>query len=124
MNNLIAIAIGGAFGAVGRYVSSQWVYGLLGRSFPFGTLFVNIAGSLVMGFLAVVLIERMVAAPELRAFLMIGFLGSFTTFSTFSLETVNLIASGEVMKAGVNMLISVFVCVTACWMGMLLGRQL
>lgn len=124
MTNLIAIALGGAFGAVGRYVSSQWVYGLMGRSFPYGTLLVNVAGSFVMGFLAVFLIERMVTGPELRAFLMIGFLGSFTTFSTFSLETVNLISSGDVLKAGVNVLISVFVCVTACWMGMVLARQL
>jgi len=124
LTNLIAIAVGGAFGALSRYGASQWVYSLLGRSFPFGTLVVNVAGSFVMGFLAVLLIERLVAGPELRAFLMIGFLGSFTTFSTFSLETVNLISSGEVIKAGVNMLISVFVCVTACWFGMLLGRQI
>lgn len=124
MTNLLAIAIGGAFGAVGRYASSQWVYAVLGRSFPFGTLVVNVAGSFLMGLLAVLLIEKMVAGPELRAFLMIGFLGSFTTFSTFSLETVNLISSGETIKAGVNMLISVFVCVTACWMGMVLARQL
>lgn len=124
MTNLIAIAVGGAFGALSRYGASQWVYSMLGRSFPFGTLVVNVAGSFVMGFLAVLLIERLVAGPELRAFLMIGFLGSFTTFSTFSLETVNLISSGEVIKAGVNMLISVFVCVTACWFGMLLGRQI
>jgi len=124
LTNLIAIAVGGAFGALARYTSSQWVYSMFGRSFPFGTLIVNVAGSFVMGLLAVLLIERFVAGPELRAFLMIGFLGSFTTFSTFSLETVNLISSGEVIKAGVNMLISVFVCVTACWMGMLLGRQI
>lgn len=124
MSNLIAIALGGAFGALGRYASSQWVYGVLGRSFPFGTLVVNVAGSFVMGLLAVLLIEKLVAGPELRAFLMIGFLGSFTTFSTFSLETVNLIGNGEMIKAGVNMLISVFVCVTACWMGMILARQL
>lgn len=124
MTNLIAIALGGALGAVGRYASSQWVYGLMGRSFPFGTLFVNVAGSFVMGFLAVFLIERMETGPELRAFLMIGFLGSFTTFSTFSLETVNLISSGEVLKAGVNIMISIFVCISACWMGMVLARQL
>jgi len=122
--NLFAIALGGAFGALGRYASSQWLYSVLGRSFPYGTLLVNVAGSLVMGILAVLLIERVVAGPELRAFLMIGFLGSFTTFSTFSLETINLISSGEMIKAGVNMLLSVFVSVTACWMGMLLARQL
>ena len=124
MTNLLAIAVGGAFGAVGRFASSQWIYGLLGRSFPYGTLFVNFIGSFVMGFLAILLIERIAAGPELRAFLLIGFLGSFTTFSTFSLETINLFSSGESLKAFINMLMSVFVCVTACWLGMILGRQI
>lgn len=124
MTNLMAIALGGAFGAAARYASSQWIYGLVGRSFPFGTLFVNFIGSFVMGFLAILLIERLSTTPELRAFLLIGFLGSFTTFSTFSLETINLFTNGESLKAFINMLTSVFVCVTACWLGMLLGRQI
>lgn len=124
MTNILAIAFGGALGAVARYLSSQWVYATLGKSFPFGTLFVNVVGSFAMGVLAVLLIERLAFAPEVRAFLLIGFLGSFTTFSTFSLETVNLLGSGEVLKAGINIIISVFVCVAACWMGMILGRQL
>lgn len=124
MTNLLAIAVGGAFGAVGRFASSQWIYGLLGRSFPYGTLFVNFIGSFIMGVLAIWLIERFSAGPELRAFLLIGFLGSFTTFSTFSLETVNLLSNGETLKALLNMCLSVFVCVTACWLGMILGRQL
>ena len=119
----MAIALGGAFGAVARFASSQWIYGLLGRGFPYGTLFVNFIGSFVMGFLAIVLIERLAAGPELRAFLLIGFLGSFTTFSTFSLETINLFSSGESLKAFVNMLVSVFVCISACWLGIILGRQ-
>ena len=124
MTNLLAIAVGGAFGAVGRFASSQWIYSLLGRSFPYGTLFVNFIGSFIMGFLAILLIERIAAGPELRAFLLIGFLGSFTTFSTFSLETVHLFSNGESLKAFINMLLSVFVCVTACWLGMILGRQI
>ena len=124
MTNLLAIAVGGAFGAAGRFASSQWIYSLLGRSFPYGTLFVNFVGSFLMGFLAILLIERVSAGPEIRAFLLIGFLGSFTTFSTFSLETINLFSNGESLKAFVNMLVSVFVCVTACWLGMILGRQI
>ena len=124
MTNLLAIAVGGAFGAVGRFASSQWIYSLLGRSFPYGTLFVNFLGSFIMGFLAILLIERLSVGPEMRAFLLIGFLGSFTTFSTFSLETIHLFSSGETLKAFINMLMSVFVCVTACWLGMILGRQI
>ena len=71
MINLIAIAAGGAFGAVGRYVSSVWIYGIFGRDFPYGTLFVNVAGSFVMGLLSILLIERMSVGPEVRAFLLI-----------------------------------------------------
>ena len=124
MTTLFAIALGGAAGAVSRYLSSQWIYSLLGRSFPFGTLVVNFAGSFLMGVLAILLVERLMLAPEVRAFLLVGFLGSFTTFSAFSFETVNLIGSGDFIKAGVNIVINVFVCIVACWAGMILGRQL
>lgn len=120
----MAIAVGGAFGAVGRYATSLWIYQILGRNFPYGTLAVNFAGSFLMGFLSILLIERLSVGPEIRAFLLIGFLGAYTTFSTFSMETVALITNGEAIKAGVNMLVSVFVCVVACWFGMILGRQL
>lgn len=124
MTNIIAIAVGGAFGAVGRYATSMWVYHLMGRDFPYGTLAVNLFGSFAMGILSILLIERINVAPELKSFLLVGFLGAYTTFSTFSIETVNLINHGEMIKAGVNMLLSVFVCVVACWLGMILGRQL
>lgn len=124
MVNIIAIAVGGAFGAAGRYATSLWIYQILGRNFPYGTLTVNVVGSFAMGFLSILLIERLNVGPELRAFLLIGFLGAYTTFSTFSIETINLITNGEIIKAGINMMLSVFVCVVACWFGMILGRQL
>lgn len=124
MTQLIAIAAGGAAGALFRFWVSSGVYSLLGRSFPFGTLAVNVLGSLVMGFLYVLLLDRMTVAPEIRALLLVGFLGAFTTFSTFSIETLNLIEQADFMKAGLNMLVSVIACVAACWFGVLLGRQL
>ncbi|MCU7916351.1 MAG: fluoride efflux transporter CrcB [Candidatus Thiodiazotropha sp. (ex Gloverina cf. vestifex)] len=124
MTQLIAIAAGGAAGALFRFWVSSGVYQLLGRGFPYGTLAVNVLGSLVMGFLYAMLLERMTASPELRGALLIGFLGAFTTFSTFSIETINLIEQADFLKAGMNMLLSVTACVVACWFGLVLGRQL
>jgi CrcB protein len=124
LTQLIAIAAGGAAGALFRFWVSSGVYHLLGRGFPYGTLAVNVLGSLVMGFLYVMLLERMSASPEMRGALLIGFLGAFTTFSTFSIETLNLIEQADFLKAGMNMLVSVTACVVACWLGLMLGRQL
>ncbi|MCG7873316.1 MAG: fluoride efflux transporter CrcB [Candidatus Thiodiazotropha lotti] len=124
MYQLLVIASGGAAGALFRFWVSSGVYGVLGRGFPYGTLAVNVLGSLVMGFLYVLFIERMVVSTEWRAGLLIGFLGAFTTFSTFSMETLNLLEQAEVLKAGLNVLLSVVACLLACWLGLVLGRQL
>jgi len=124
MGQVLAIAAGGAVGALLRFWASNWVYGLLGRDFPYGTLAVNLLGSLVMGLCFVLFIERLVVGPEWRAFVMVGLLGAFTTFSTFSIETFNLLDDGELIKAMSNVLISVMLCVLAAWVGVIAGRQL
>lgn len=124
MTNLLFIAGGGAIGALLRYWASNAVYAALGRSFPYGTLAVNAAGSITMGLLYVLLVERADVAAHWRAGLMIGLLGAFTTFSTFSIETLNLIENGEQIKAGVNILMSVSLCVIGCWFGMVVGREI
>jgi fluoride exporter len=121
---MFSIAAGGAAGALLRFWVSGGVYHLLGRGFPYGTLAVNVLGSLTMGFLYVVLLERLTASPEVRGALLIGFLGAFTTFSTFSIETLNLIEQADFLKAGLNMLLSVTACLAACWFGLVIGRQI
>ncbi|MGD8407722.1 MAG: fluoride efflux transporter CrcB [Thiohalophilus sp.] len=124
MLQIIFIAVGGALGSVFRFALSTGVYQWLGRGFPYGTLTVNVLGSLLMGFLYIVLLERSSLGPEWRALILIGLLGAFTTFSTFSLETLNLIESGALLKAAMNILLSVVLCLFAAWAGMLGGRQL
>lgn len=124
MSLWLAIAAGGALGAVLRYATSTAVYELLGRSFPWGTLAVNVAGSLLMGLLYVLLVERVGWGPAWRAALLVGLLGAFTTFSTFSLETFNLLEQGAWGLAAANVAASVFLCLGAAGAGIVLGRWL
>ncbi len=124
MNQVLAIAGGGAVGALLRYWISSGVYLLAGRGFPYGTLVVNVLGSLLMGFLYIWLLERSLAGTAMRAFVLIGLLGAFTTFSTFSVETLNLLEAGHMGRAILNILVSVVLCIGAAAVGVMLARQL
>lgn len=124
MLQLLAIACGGAVGALLRFMMSNSVYKLLGRDFPYGTLAVNVLGSLLIGVLFVLLIEKLVVSTVWQAGLMVGLVGAFTTFSTFSLETMTLLEDGALVKAGLNVMLSVLLCLVATWLGINLGRQL
>ena len=97
--SLLVVASGGALGAVSRYLASGWVQQLAGGFFPWGTFAVNVAGSLLLGF-ALVWLQGTVVSTEMRELVTIGFLGSFTTFSTFSYETVAMMRDGEWWRAG------------------------
>ncbi|QKI89515.1 fluoride efflux transporter CrcB [Thiomicrorhabdus xiamenensis] len=118
-----AIAAGGALGAVARFAVSHQVYVWFGRDFAWGTLAVNVAGSFAMGLLAVLLIDKWSLSNEWRSFILVGFLGAFTTFSTFSYETMQYIQVGEMTKAVANMALSLILTLSAVWLGMIGGRQ-
>jgi CrcB protein len=125
MNQLIVIALGGACGSVLRFLVSSGVYQWLGRGFPYGTLAVNVIGSFLIGLLAEALIlQRVAFALEYRAAILVGFLGGFTTFSSFSLETLYLIEQGAISRAAANIALSVAACLLAVWIGLLAGRSL
>ena len=121
---LLAIATGGAVGAVLRFAIANGAHMLLGRGFPYGTLIVNVLGSLGIGIVYVLFLERLSLGPEWRAAIQVGLLGALTTFSTFSMETLLLLESGETQKAVINVILNVFLCLAATWAGMILGRQI
>jgi CrcB protein len=121
---IFAIMIGGALGAAMRYLISNGFYSLLGRDFPYGTLAVNVIGSFLMGVLTVLLIDRGDIDPLIKLAILVGFLGSFTTFSTFSMDTLVLINEGALSRAFLNMMLNVVVCVSAVWLGMVITKQL
>ncbi|HUV23443.1 MAG TPA: fluoride efflux transporter CrcB [Gammaproteobacteria bacterium] len=124
MSIYVAIAVGGSLGAVSRYWVSASTYQWLGVGFPFGTLAVNLLGSLTMGFLSVLLIHRFHVSEEIRIGLLAGFLGSFTTFSTFALDVLQLGSNEAVMKAILYILLSVLLCILGAWAGLLAAKQL
>ena len=123
MGSILYVGLGGAIGAMLRFWMSQAITKQLGHGFPYGTLAVNILGCLAMGLLAGGLVKTMpVHAPEIRAFVGVGILGGFTTFSAFSLETVMLMERGDMAQAGIYVAASVIACIFAVWLGMVLLR--
>lgn len=124
MFQILPIMIGGAFGAAARFLLTEKVYHLTGRDFPYGILVVNALGSFLMGLLAILLLQKFPDNHALRLGVMVGFLGAFTTFSTFSLDTLNLIQTGEALKAFLNILSNVIICVLAVWLGMAAAKQI
>ncbi len=124
MRYLLFIALGGAGGAVSRYLLANWFHRLWEGQMPIGTLFVNAFGSLIIGVVYVLLVEKQLIHPDWRGVLMVGFLGAFTTFSTFSLEAINLLEAGHLAHALGYMLISVVLCVVMAGAGMQLTRVL
>lgn len=113
------VAVGGALGSVARYWLSNAAAAAIGFSFPWGTLLINVLGSFVIGFFGTLTVEvpRFNVPPEIRVFVMVGICGGFTTFSAFSLQTVELARVGEWQRAGWYIAASVALCVLVCWLG-------
>jgi CrcB protein len=124
LGRLGLIAVGGALGAIARYQLGGWVMARAGPGFPWGTLVINVSGSFVLGFFATLTLERFVVARPWFYLVAIGFLGAYTTFSTFSLETMNLLMTGSLARALGNIFGSVVLSLAAAWAGIVLGRVL
>lgn len=119
----LAVAIGGAGGACLRYACNELALNVFGKSFPFGTLLVNILGSFVLGLLYALFSSGVLAVSPWRALITIGLIGAFTTFSTFSLDTVLLLQQGDWQKAIANVFLNVLLCLTLAWLGLKLGSM-
>ncbi|PLA75016.1 fluoride efflux transporter CrcB [Hydrogenovibrio sp. SC-1] len=120
---LMAVGVGGFFGAMSRFWLSNQMYVWLGRDFVWGTLTVNALGSFLIGLLTILLIDKVHLTIEWRALLIVGFLGAFTTFSTFAFETVMYFQQGLFEKALVNIAGNVVLCLAMVWLGLWIGRQ-
>ncbi|HEY5674989.1 MAG TPA: fluoride efflux transporter CrcB [Malonomonas sp.] len=119
---LFYIGIFGGLGCIARFLISGWTYHFFGRELPYGTLLVNVVGSFLLGVLMAFGLRGSALPPELRLGLSVGLLGGFTTFSTFSYETIRLIEDGSLWQAGANVLLSLLLCLFAALLGVALVR--
>lgn len=121
--NVLVIGIGGFVGAVARYGIAVWIGQRWGRSFPLGTFVINVSGSFLIGLLMTLMAERFTENPQWRLLLVVGFLGAYTTFSTFEYETGALLKDGEWLFAGLNVILSVIVGFVALKLGEVMAKS-
>ncbi len=122
MSEYLIIGLGGFTGAISRYAVALWIGERWGRSFPLGTLAVNVSGCFLIGMLMSLMMERFMVAPQWRSFLVVGFLGAYTTFSTFEYETGGLLKDGELYYAALNITLSVIFGFAALKFGEMLAK--
>jgi CrcB protein len=124
MTIILYIALFGALGCLAGYFLSGWVYELIGRTLPYGTLAVNVIGAFLIGLVMEFSLRSTAVSPEMRVGLTIGFLGGFTTFSTFSYETFRLLESAQLPEAMANVLLSVTACLAFTFLGIIAARHM
>lgn len=119
---ILIIGLGGFLGAILRYLSSKYTNLLLSSSLPYGTLLVNVIGSFALGYLYTLSVEKLAITENFRMFVGVGFLGAFTTFSTFSVETLSLFEDGMLAMAFVNIFLNVFLSLMFAYFGIIFAR--
>ncbi len=122
MFKYLLIGAGGFIGSVLRYWTSVNAYKIFGEKFPYGTFVVNVLGCFLIGFIAEISENRFLISPEIRTFLMLGFLGGYTTFSTFGYETFVLLQDKDYITAFFNIFLSVIVCLASVWIGSIIAK--
>ena len=120
---ILFLALAGALGAVSRYALGGLAHNILGNSFPYGTLIVNVIGSLLIGFIMQISLSTDMVSPQMRTIIIIGFLEAFTTFSAFSYETASLLEDGSLAAASINIVANVALSLVAVFLGIGLGRM-
>jgi CrcB protein len=126
MGNALWIFLGGGLGSLARYWASGWIANSVGQVFPWGTLFVNVTGSFAIGVFAALTAPegRWLVSGTFREFFMLGICGGYTTFSSFSLQTLNLVQEGEWLRAGGNCVLSLGLCLIGVWLGFVMGMAI
>jgi len=124
MMKYVMVGLGGCLGAVLRFWLGGYVSNRMGTRFPYGTFVINVTGSFLIGFILTLLAERTHWSPNWRYLIPIGFIGAYTTFSTFEYETLRSLQDGEILMAGLNVSLSVIVGFVAVWLGVVTGRSM
>ena len=124
IETIFYVGIGGFLGANARYWLGGWISGRYGTAFPYATLVINVSGSFILGLFMTLITERYVAPPALRLVVAIGFVGAYTTFSTFEYETLALVNSGSLLRALLNVVLSMVAGFAAVWLGTRLAQLL
>lgn len=124
MDKVIVVGLGGALGAIARFWLGEWISSKFPMQFPLGTFVINVTGSFIIGFFLTLMSRQITIHPNWRLLIAVGFIGAYTTFSTFEYETMKLIEEGNILSAALNVGLSVIIGFIAVWLGVVAARKL